>query len=414
MTVGDWYGSLTVRVDSGAVDDALRALLDRTPGHPLDPEATIDLRMPAGARWARLVRAVCTAARAHSGLLGNPLVAAPLHDAVVGGLLAAADHRDREGMERPVPSSVVGAEHRATALISAFAASRPRQHGLPAAEHDRSPWLFDRIPGAHPSAELVGAARPIRRNQGRRNPGAPARDRRTSTTQSRTPLSWIDRAFLSALNKLLPTPLRRLRLVLPENPAAPARPPRRPRLDLLATTTRPPTHPTADPRPATGWPARTPVGADNPVRSCDLHVLVNEAAERSRRSARQAPATGRPLLRYAFHPVVARSSPRSVRWANQPFCTQPPRTRACAAAMNVRIWCSSASCAAARSAARSRQVAPQPALPGPARQPVLRRARLQQIGGRRSGRHGPTIREPHRLGFGLAGSDSAVALPSPG
>src|SRR5688500_15243995 len=28
-------------------------------------------------------------------------------------------------------------------LISAFAASRPRQHGLPAAEHDRSPWLFD-------------------------------------------------------------------------------------------------------------------------------------------------------------------------------------------------------------------------------------------------------------------------------
>ena len=30
-------------------------------------------------------------------------------------------------------------------------------------------------------------------------------------------------------------------------------------------------------------------------------------------------------------PVLARSSSRSVRWANQPFCTQPPRTRACAA-----------------------------------------------------------------------------------
>ena len=62
----------------------------------------------------------------------------------------------------------------------------------------------------------------------------------------------------------------------------------------------------------------------------------------------------------------------------------------------------------------ARQVAPQPALPRPARQPVLRGARLQQFGGRRAGVMGPTIREPHRLGFGLAGSDSAVALPSPG
>ena len=114
MTVGDRYGSVTVRLDSGAVDDALRTLLDRAPGHALDPEATVDLRTPAGARWARLVRAVCTAARAHRGLLGNPLVAAPLHDAVVGGLLAAADHRDREGMERPVRSWCLGPVHRAT------------------------------------------------------------------------------------------------------------------------------------------------------------------------------------------------------------------------------------------------------------------------------------------------------------
>ena len=138
-----------------------------------------------------------------------------------------------------------------------------------------------RIPGAHPSAELVGAARPIRRNQGRRNPGAPARDRRTSTTQSRTPLSWIDRAFLSALNKLLPTPLRRLRLVLPENPAAPARPPRRPRLDLLATTTRPPTHPTADPRPA------TPDGPREPHLGLPTHRRLHRLDRRS--------AAGRPF-----------------------------------------------------------------------------------------------------------------------
>ena len=121
----------------------------------------------------------------------------------------------------------------------------------------------------------------------------------------------------------------------------------------------------------------------------------------------QAGAGHRAPVRYAFHPVVARSSSRSVRWANQPFCTQPPRTRACAAAMNIRIWCSSASCAAARSrrarSRRSRRCRVQPDSPfcavrGGSSSVVVERASL-----------GPTIREPHRLGFGLVGSDSAVA-----
>jgi hypothetical protein len=71
-------------------------------------------------------------------------------------------------------------------------------------------------------------------------------------------LTWIDRAFLSALSKLLPTQLRRLRLISPRTPAALARPPRRPPLDLPATTTGPPAHPTTDPGPRAADGPRQP------------------------------------------------------------------------------------------------------------------------------------------------------------
>src|SRR5919107_5351432 len=47
--------------------------------------------------------------------------------------------------------------------------------------------------------------------------------------------SWADRAFFSALSRLLPVDLRRLRLVS-QNTAALARPADRPPLDLSATT----------------------------------------------------------------------------------------------------------------------------------------------------------------------------------
>jgi hypothetical protein len=66
-------------------------------------------------------------------------------------------------------------------------------------------------------------------------------------TNARPTLTWLDRAVLSAFTRLLPAPLRQLRLVSPPNAAALAHPPRRPPLDLPAPTTRPTTHPTANP-----------------------------------------------------------------------------------------------------------------------------------------------------------------------
>ena len=68
-------------------------------------------------------------------------------------------------------------------MISAFATSRPRAtpRRPPSRISRRGPST--RVPDARPRAELAGAARPLRRNQGRRDPGAPPRSRRAAPTQ---------------------------------------------------------------------------------------------------------------------------------------------------------------------------------------------------------------------------------------
>jgi len=89
--------------------------------------------------------------------------------------------------------------------------------------------------------------------------------------------------MLSAPSRLLPAPLRRLRLV-PENPDALARPPGRPPVDLPATTTRPTTH-----RPASTRPG----AADGPGES-QLGLPTHPGRPgRSRPSGRRLQATPR-------------------------------------------------------------------------------------------------------------------------
>ena len=75
--------------------------------------------------------------------------------------------------------------------------------------------LPTRLPDARPRAELAGSARPLRRSQGRRDPHTAARGRRAAPHQP-SPEDVVARPrLLSALSRLLPAPLRQLRLVSP-------------------------------------------------------------------------------------------------------------------------------------------------------------------------------------------------------
>lgn len=101
MTTSDEYGSYAVRIDRRAVNEALEEQV----GHPVPPdpvlEPRVDLRTASGRRWDRLVRLLCDEARTTPSVLSHPMVAAPLHDAVVAGFVHATEHRWRGTLERP-------------------------------------------------------------------------------------------------------------------------------------------------------------------------------------------------------------------------------------------------------------------------------------------------------------------------
>ncbi len=101
MTTSDEYASYAVRIDRQAVNETLEEQL----GHPVPPdpvlETHLDLRHGPGRRWDRLVRLLCDEARATPSLLSHPMIAAPLHDAVVSGFVHATEHRWRDALERP-------------------------------------------------------------------------------------------------------------------------------------------------------------------------------------------------------------------------------------------------------------------------------------------------------------------------
>jgi hypothetical protein len=115
-TSGD-ITSYAVRIDRAALENQLAARLGRRIHRPLALSLSLNLAHPAGANWARLVRLLATEAAAYRitgrTALTNPLIAAPLHDAVLDGLLQASDHPDRDALEEPVHAWGTAPVHRA-------------------------------------------------------------------------------------------------------------------------------------------------------------------------------------------------------------------------------------------------------------------------------------------------------------
>jgi AraC-like DNA-binding protein len=119
MTAGDEFDVIVVRVDATALEDALEAQLGYPVHRPLPLAPTLDFSTAAGRGWAALVRYVAHAA-VPGGLLTNPMIAEPLQDSLLDGLLRTIDHPYREALDAPVGSWGPGTVRRGVDTMEAF------------------------------------------------------------------------------------------------------------------------------------------------------------------------------------------------------------------------------------------------------------------------------------------------------
>lgn len=119
MTTEDDFDVFIVRVDAVALEDALEARLGYSVRRPLPLTLTLDLGTAAGRGWAELVRHVLHCA-VPGGLLTNPVIAEPLQDSLLDGLLRASDHPYREALDAPVRSWGPSTVRRSVDTIEAF------------------------------------------------------------------------------------------------------------------------------------------------------------------------------------------------------------------------------------------------------------------------------------------------------
>ncbi|MFI8516298.1 AraC family transcriptional regulator [Streptomyces sp. NPDC085481] len=99
-----WSGdcrTLSVKVGAAALRDRLEQLLGRAPRGRLALGPGLDITRGPGLSWVTFARQVAYGALAGDGLATHELVARPLQEALLNGLLLAADHPWRDELARP-------------------------------------------------------------------------------------------------------------------------------------------------------------------------------------------------------------------------------------------------------------------------------------------------------------------------
>ncbi len=117
-----WNGDarvIAVKIERTALESHLEQLLGTPLGAPLRLDSTMDVTQGPGRTWAGLVRLLADETAHTDGLLGQPMVAERLVDAVVGGLLLATDHTYREQLDQPDRRSAPRAVRLVTEAIHA-------------------------------------------------------------------------------------------------------------------------------------------------------------------------------------------------------------------------------------------------------------------------------------------------------
>ncbi|MEV4708761.1 AraC family transcriptional regulator [Actinoplanes sp. NPDC049316] len=117
-----WDGDcrlLAVKIDRAALEDELARLLDAPVRSPVTLAPTIDITGGPGASWLRLLRLTAADADQPQGLINHPIIGARLREAVVAGLLGAADHPYRDRLEGPRPAVAPSAIRRVVEAVQA-------------------------------------------------------------------------------------------------------------------------------------------------------------------------------------------------------------------------------------------------------------------------------------------------------
>ncbi|MGW1891356.1 AraC family transcriptional regulator [Streptomyces sp. NPDC002004] len=100
-----WSGDsrvLAVKIDRAALEERLGQLLGRSPRTPVEFASGFDVVQGPGRGWARLLRTVIDELRdAPPALVHQPLVSAPLEEALLNGLLVTVEHPYRAELTAP-------------------------------------------------------------------------------------------------------------------------------------------------------------------------------------------------------------------------------------------------------------------------------------------------------------------------